>query len=414
MKKLILYLFMILLSAPTYAAGIFESATQKTIQCWGCPVFDLLFQIVSKTAAALYDKMAYLGLIIMAFGLAFYVLYIIIKNMKTVKDVGEYQKKLLPTLINAAVISALLGMGVAFPKLVTRATFEPITNVTIMYADAVLQTTPEFVDARVKYEPMPIDKNSEHFYNPELRDGIIRLMKTSTTVFQSFIMFGFAAISSAFTWSDVINLPGLLEHTLIFLLGLIIIWFFFKLFIKFCWHFVDVIVALTMFAFFFPLMLVGYVFQNSESSGVVKGLGSTTASFFSDVINAITTLFAVMITYIVSMTIMAYFLSGSSNPAGNPMMQYILSGDYSSAELALRSPLATNALLGIITLAFVIEFIMREIPRVQSMITDAFSVKPSTTHGDNVNTNLEKLAGDITNTTKKFIKSFKKKEDKKQ
>ena len=33
-----------------------NSLVDSSVQCWGCPVFDRLFQIVSNAAAAVYDQ----------------------------------------------------------------------------------------------------------------------------------------------------------------------------------------------------------------------------------------------------------------------------------------------------------------------------------------------------------------------
>ena len=42
-------------------------------QCWACPVFDKLFAIISNTAAAAYQRLAYISVIIFCILFMFYI-----------------------------------------------------------------------------------------------------------------------------------------------------------------------------------------------------------------------------------------------------------------------------------------------------------------------------------------------------
>ena len=43
------------------------------VQCWGCPVFDRLFQVISMAAAAVYDKFVVFCMILFCVLFAFFV-----------------------------------------------------------------------------------------------------------------------------------------------------------------------------------------------------------------------------------------------------------------------------------------------------------------------------------------------------
>ena len=53
--------------------GVMNSLVDTSVQCWGCPVFDRLFQIVSNAAAAVYDQFVIFCAILFCVLFAFYV-----------------------------------------------------------------------------------------------------------------------------------------------------------------------------------------------------------------------------------------------------------------------------------------------------------------------------------------------------
>ena len=64
----------------------------NTVQCYGCGVFDRLFQIVSNAAASVYDRLAFWMNVLFCILFAFFVLNAVWQNLK--KDVKDpwYQK----------------------------------------------------------------------------------------------------------------------------------------------------------------------------------------------------------------------------------------------------------------------------------------------------------------------------------
>jgi hypothetical protein len=361
----------------------------KTAQCWSCPVFDRLFQVISAAAGAVYGKMAVLAAVLLGVFIAFYVLYSVVQNMKSDNPDPAYQKYLKPVMINSLFVIGILGLGVMVPRFVTQVTFEPVANMTLAYTQSMLNTDAAKVDGKVEYKPerMPDDG----FYRPELRDSIIQLMKTSITQFQAMMTLGMVIMDHAFSWRALLGIGAVAKHLMLFFMGLYIAWSFFKLFIKFCFYFADVVIDLTFFAFFFPLMLTLWVFRNSESAGWVKELGGKiTPAFFKNVINSIVSLATVVITYVVIMVIIAKFLEGRDG--GGELARKVMDGSIFAGDLS-DDNLAMVTLGGCLVLAYVVQYLAENIKQVSSMILKAFDVEERHSVGEGLGEDALKLGG---------------------
>ena len=162
------------------------------VQCYGCPIFDRLFQIVSTAAAEIYDRMAYLMLILFCIMFSFFVLNAVWQNIKNDAKDPWYQKSIRPVIINSLVALTFLFMGVGLPRIITQITFEPTADIATLYTQTMLDINPEIVNERVTYQPMKI--SDDGFFRPQLRDKIIMLMKTTITQFQSYMKLGIAVM----------------------------------------------------------------------------------------------------------------------------------------------------------------------------------------------------------------------------
>ena len=87
-----------------------NSFVESTVQCWGCEVFDRLFQIVSNAAAAVYDKFVIFCAILFCVLFAFYLINAVWKNFKGGITDPLYQKSLKPLFINSLVSLTFLSM----------------------------------------------------------------------------------------------------------------------------------------------------------------------------------------------------------------------------------------------------------------------------------------------------------------
>jgi hypothetical protein len=376
-----------------------------------------LFQVISAAAAAVYRPFSLFCVLIFIIIMTFYVLYSVWDNIKGGAKNPMHVKYFKPVVINSLIVFALLGMGVFVPRFITTITFEPATDLITGYTQAALQTDTAKVEEKIIYQPQKMDDNG--FYRPQLRDKIIILMKTTITQFQSYIKLGLAVMDNAFSWNAILGLGNLVKHVLMFFLGLYLVYGFFKLFLKFCFYFVDVILAMAYFAFFFPLALTLFIFQNSEAAKWVKELGKGIgANQFKAVISSIVALASAVITYLVIMVIIAKFFAGNGISA-NDLMNMILSGEVYEGSLS-DDNLAALTLSGCILLIYLVNFLSAQIPQIKDMVLKAFNVDDKTQGvGEKFADDIMKVAGNVLSETKKVAGIIigggeDKKEDKKE
>ena len=373
---------------------IINSFIDSTVQCWGCGVFDRLFQVVSTTAAELYTQMTQLAFIaFLALFIAFFV-NAIYQNLKGGGTDPFYKKSIQKVFINSIVVLSLLGMGVAIPKLVTRVTFEPAATVALTYTQALIKHDIEDVEEKVTYQPMEMSDNG--LYRPQLRDTIIKLMKTTITQFQSYMKLGVAVMDSAFTWEALLGIGALIKHIALFFIGLYLFYGFFKLFIRFCFYFVDIIVAMAFFAFFFPMSLMLRAFDGAEHiPKVVENVRShISKDQIKKLINAIVALASCVLTYTIIMMIIAKFFS-DPDETNAALMDKILSGQVFEADLS-DDNLEALTLMSVTVLVYVLNFIYKQIPQISKMVLGIFGVGEE-------NQLSEKMADDALTLSKNII-----------
>ena len=387
----------------------------STVQCYGCPIFDRLFQIVSTAAANVYDRMAYLVAILFCVLFAFYILNAVWQNIK--KDAADplYQKSVRPVIINSLVALSFLFMGVGLPRLITQVTFEPTADIVTLYTQSMLNIDTDTVNERVTYQPEKI--SDDGFFRPQLRDKIIVLMKTTITQFQSYMKLGIAVMDSAFTWRMLLGVGALVRHIILFFIGVYIFYAFFMLFFRFCCYFADIIVAMAMFAFFFPLSLILIPFRGAENlpswmSNLGKNIGTDQ---IKKLINAIVALGAAVITYTVIMVIIAKFFASPDASTGD-IMHAITSGNIFDVDLS-DDNLESLTIMGTVVLVYVINYIQNQIPNVSKMILSAFNVSAENTLSEQLANDAETLTRATFNTIKSIgetvISGGEKKDDKK-
>lgn len=375
-----------------------------SVQCWGCPVFDRLFQIVSNAAAAVYNQFAIFCAILFCVLFAFFVFNAVWQNFKSKSPDPWFQKSLKPVLINSLVSLTFLSMGVYLPRFISSITFEPVANITLIYTHSMLQTDPETVNERVTYKPMEMDDDG--FFRPELRDNIVLLMKTTITQFQSYMKLGIAIMDKAFSLSALLGIDAFIKHIILFFIGLYIAYAFFKLFWRFCCYFADIIVAMTFFAFFFPLALILVAFKGAGDvpswiSGLGKNIGTDQ---LKKLINAIIALAAAVLTYTVIMVIIAKFFAAPGQSAAD-IMTLITSGEIFAGDLSEEN-LAAMTIIGCVVLVYVLNFIYGQIPNVTSMVLDSFGVSQENKLSEELANDAMKLTTSIMETVKKAGKTI--------
>lgn len=381
--------------------NIANNFVENIAQCWGCDVFDNLFRVVSNAGAVVYTKVANICFAIFAVLFVFYVVWAVWKTLNPKKpDVSDkmYTKTVGRVVINSLFALTLLGLGVAVPRFVTRLTFEPVAKITLVYTESILKTTPEFVAEHVKSAPLQ-EIPDTGFYRPELRTTIIDIMKTTIVLFQSYMKLGIAVIDKSFTWREMPTIGAIFRHILYFFMGIYLFYGFLKLFLRFCFYFVDVIINMAMFAFLFPIALMMMSFRGADMpewmSSLGKGLGTNQ---LKKVIGSIVALGAAVITYIVVMVIIARFFTDSGTSV-NELMNAITSGNVFESDLS-DDNLASITLVGMIVLLYVLNYIYQQVPNVSKMILDTFGVSEENKMSETMANDAEKLVGLITNSVK--------------
>jgi hypothetical protein len=380
--------------------GLLNSFVDNTVQCWGCAVFDNLFRVVSNAGAAVYEKIANICFAIFFVLFVFYILWAVWKHVNPKNPDSSdpfYVKSVVRVIINSLFALTLLGIGVGVPRFITRVTFEPVADVALVYSTAILDTAPDVVNMHVSYQPMEMQDTG--LYRPKLRNTIISLMKTTITMFQSFIKLGIAIMDRAFSWKDIYGVSDIFRHILIFFVGLYLFYGFFKLFLRFCFYFVDVIIAMAMFAFLFPIALMMMSFRGGDMpawmSSLGKGLG---ANQIKKLINAIITLASAVITYMVILVIIARFFTDSGTSV-NELMDAITSGKVLDSDLS-ESNLSTLTLGGTVILVYVLNYIYSMIPQISKMILNTFGVEEENKLSEQMANDAEKLVGIVTSGLK--------------
>lgn len=380
-----------------------NSFVESTVQCWGCEVFDRLFQIVSNAAAAVYDKFVIFCAILFCVLFTFYLINAVWKNFKGGITDPLYQKSLKPLFINSLVSLTFLSMGVVLPRFITTITFEPVANITVIYTQSMLQTNPDEVNERVTYQPAKIEDDG--FYRPQLRDSIVMLMKTTITQFQSYMKLGIAVMDKSFSLSALLSISSLIKHIILFFIGMYLFIGIFKLFLRFCFYFADIIVAMTFFAFFFPLSLILVAFKGDNAPKWMSGLGKDVGTNqFKKLIDSIVALAAAVLTYTVIMVILAKFFAEPGQSAAD-IMNMITSGEIYSDELSEEN-LQAMTLGGCVVLVYVLNFIYGQIPQVTSMVLSSFGVSSENKLSEQLANDAMQLTNDVLNVVKQAGKNI--------
>ena len=392
-----------------------QSFIDSTVQCWSCPIFDRMFQIISNAAAAVYDNLVGICTILFFVIFAFYVLGAVWKNLTQGFNDGWISKSLRPVFINSIFVLAFFGMGVMLPRFVTTVTFEPVAQVTETYAAAMLSMSPEIIEEHVTYEAPDMD-DINGIFRKELRDSIINVAKVTITMFQSFMKLGVAMIDAGFSMSMFFGIGAMIKHIILVFIGIYLFIAFFKMFFKFLCYFADVLIAMAMFAMFFPLSLVTSAFKEVSDEDMpywlswVKKLGKGVGiDQIKNVIGSIVSLGVAVITYTVILIIIVKFFADPDGEVNNfeALLNAVMSGDVYNLDLE-HSGLTDLTLTSVVVLVYVLTFIYDNIPKITNMILQMFSVTSSDNKvgeqlGDSVMKATKNMIDQVKSTAKTVI-----------
>ena len=379
--------------------GLGNFLTDSTIQCWTCPVFDTLFAIISNAAGAAYQRLTMISVLIFCVLLAFYVLNVFWKNIKSGGEDNAFQKTLKPVVIKSLIALTLLSAGLLVPRLISTITFEPAATITLEFSKTLLPK-----DYVIPDDYTPITLNGDGFFNTELRDTIIKMLQVSVSNFQVYIKTGIAIMDATFSLTIPFTIGDIIRHMIVFFIGLFLTYNFVKLFIKYSFCFLDVIVAMAMFAFFFPLSLIFFIFKDSEGTPdwMKKLSNSLGADQIKKLINAIISICAAVLTYTVIMLIIRGFLNSNGVDA---------EAIRNSTDALLNFDLDNSSAMeitftGAIVLVYVINYIADQVPKVSETILSSFDVKLENSLSKEMGENTWKLTNIIAEQTKNLAKTI--------
>jgi hypothetical protein len=375
--------------------GLANTFIDKVAQCWTCPVFDNLFAVISDTAAALYERLSFFSVIIFSVLFCFYVLNVVWTNIKDDMKDPLYQKTLKPVLLKSVMVLSLLSLGLTVPRVISKITFEPVAIVTLEFSKTML---PE--DYKIPDNYSAIKLNEDGFFSPELRDTILQILQTSVANFQVFIKLGFAIIDAAFSFPTRIEVWLIIKRLLIVFIGLFLTYNFAKLFIQYSFCFMDIILAMAMFAFFFPLSLVLFIFRGAaDLPGWMKNLGKDLGgNQIKQLINAIVSVAATILTYTIILLIIRGYLNGYELNA-----ESIPTITESILKFDLDNPNVTQLTFsGSIVLVFVLNYLKGKLPDITNEIMSTFGLKQEDKLSKEMGNNALELTSLVMNQAKKL------------
>ena len=368
-------------------------------QCWTCSVFDSLFSIISNTVAAAYERLVTFSVIIFCILFAFYILNAVFENIKNGESDPFLQKTVKPVIIKSLIALSLLSAGLIVPRLVSTVIFEPVAQITLQFSETMLPSDYVVPD---KYEKIKL--NNEGFFNPELRDTILQLIETSVANFQVYIKVGIAIIDEAFSLSALRSIGSLIRHIIICFIGIFLTYNFVRWFIKYSFCFMDVIFAMALFAFFFPLSIIFFIFKDAGSApGWMKQLGSDLGGGqIKKLVNAIVSIGATILTYTIIMLIINGFLDTNSVD-----LDLIQNTSESIFDFDLENSSALQiTFAGAIVLVYVINDIADQIPQITKKILSAFGLSQESSLSDEMGKNTLKLTNIVAEQTKNLAKTI--------
>lgn len=367
--------------------GWLNSLVDSGVQCWGCAVFDKLFQILTVVIGAIYAEFSRICVILFCLLFVVFIINAIYKNVKAGIPDPWMTKSVQKVFISALIVLTIMGTGIAFPRFISTVLFEPVADITAMYSQSMMGITEEQVAERVQYETIDVPEDS--VFRPQLRDKIVNVMKSTVTQFQRYIKLGLAVMDHAFSWRALQN--GFIKYLIMFFVGLSITWNFIKIFFRYCCYFVDIIIAMAFFAVFFPLSLVAFIFKGAEHvpEWISKLGASLGTGQVKNVINSIVTLGSVVISYTIITIIIVKFFSVSGT-SYNEIMESIASGQVYT-DILNSETLESMSLIGCAVLGYILSFIMEQIPQISKMILGAFNVAEKSDDSEALANDLTKL-----------------------
>jgi len=310
-----------------------------------------------------------------------------------------FQKSLKPVLIKSLLALSILTMGLTVPRLISRVTFEPAATITLECTKTLLPA-----DYEIPEDYPALKLKTDGFFNPELRDTVLKMIEMGVASFQIYIKIGIAIMDAAFSLKSLLGIGSLIKHSIIFFIGVFLTYNFTKLFVKYSFCFLDIIVAMAMFAFFFPISIVLFVFKDApDIPGWMKNLGGDLGlGQIKKLINAIVSMSSSILTYTIIILLIRGYLNSNGVDADSIRNSYesLFQFDLDHSD-AMQITFA-----GCIVLIYVITFISNQVPEVTKKILEAFGVKQEDSLSKEMGENVWQFTNLIFENAKKLVKTI--------
>ncbi len=377
--------------------------TEKVTQCWTCEVFGNLFDIISNAAGLAYGQLSTFSFYIFATLFCFYMLNAFWQQLKSDKTNQFFETSLKPVFIKSLIALSLLACGLMVPQFISRVTFEPVATITLEYSKSIIQLDKSNVSkTSVSDDTLKTNLKQDSMFNQNLRNTILQTLKSTVSNFQTYIEMGIAIIDSSFTIPIPITVDALVKRILAFFVGLTLTYSFVGLFIKYSFCFIDIIVAMAMFAFFFPISLVLFVFKDAPNiPDWLKNFGkSVGVNQIKNLINAIVSMASAILTYTVIMLLISGYLKGN-----NITPDMIQNNVGSIFDFDLDNPNALQVtFFGSLVLVFILNYIAKQIPNITKEIMSTFAVSEQNSMSQKVGDDVLKLTDIVKKDAKQVIK----------
>ncbi|NCB49288.1 MAG: hypothetical protein EOM53_01225 [Alphaproteobacteria bacterium] len=301
--------------------GFFKETLEKYLSsknnygCWFCPLFAKAYSSISIVCTELFNKFKDLLLPFLALGIAFWLLFQVIKYITIFQgaDPAEFFTTLSKGLFKGIVAVALLSAG---PSFIYGKVLSPVFETSAIFAQKILESDTSWADASYLSDDISmlakdpcatayqtkIDLPTDSVFNETSFRTIDCLLRTASSRLMVGLAVGTTMIRICFgDWGAIIEFFRSLD---VFMMGIIIFLGHFVLLVVLPLKFVDILIHLAFVGALLPLFIIAWVFP--ATAGYAK-------KAFSIFVGAVFTFITLALTLIIALRIMTFALPTASN-----------------------------------------------------------------------------------------------------
>lgn len=236
-----------------------EEWQNNIANCWPCQLYDASFSALDRAIVSITKDMTRHALIILGFGLLFWLLFKVGTFIVSVKEPNSKQfvQNILITFFKAILVSSLLFNPEAYVSFIAQNIVQPVLLVFVDLSRIILTADQDV---------------ASYLTTPEDFISTLNMTTQTATVFgkaKAYIGEIIYRITVALKTGQALGITILMDHGFInFLMGLLVVFIFFLLLIRFPIIFIDSFIRLGAVIILSPFMFVAWVFPPTK--GVIK------------------------------------------------------------------------------------------------------------------------------------------------